>query len=179
MIGIILSVIFPGLGQLYNKQYWLGAAMLILGLTPLYPFILIWSIIDSVRYAKENQDSFTKKETKTMLIVGFVVIPIIFAGIVTLTFMLGKALSNNYWKPNKTNTELTEIRFAVEKYKNSKGEYPENLYEVIGNNPIRKDWQTDAWGNIYEYNLSDDGQKLEIRSSGKDQKFNTDDDLFK
>ena len=74
MIAIILTIIFPGLGQIYYGKTTKGIIMIILTFVPfLYPFILIWSIIDCIKLRKEQQvEPITRKEAITAIIIFFI-----------------------------------------------------------------------------------------------------------
>lgn len=55
MIPAVLSILFPGLGQIYYGEY-VRAIMIIIALTPLYPAALIWSIIDVIVLNKQDTE---------------------------------------------------------------------------------------------------------------------------
>ncbi|WP_405396459.1 type II secretion system protein GspG [Maribacter sp. Asnod2-G09] len=55
--------------------------------------------------------------------------------------------------------------------------YPVDLNELIGNNRIRRAWQTDAWNRAYKFEITNDGKGYLIISAGSDGKFGTEDDI--
>jgi len=80
--------------------------------------------------------------------------------------------------PEKTKKELLEMTSWIEKRKEKFGKYPEDLNEMIGNNPIRKHWANDAWGRPYKYVITNEGKEYLLISAGSDGKFETEDDLI-
>lgn len=79
--------------------------------------------------------------------------------------------------PEKTKNEIAEITERMEKWNEKFGTYPENLKELIGNNPMRQDWKTDSWNRPYQYSVTESGNGFLIVSSGSDGKFQTKDDI--
>lgn len=77
--------------------------------------------------------------------------------------------------PEKTRQEIMEISDRMEKWKEKFGKYPTDLNELIGNRPIRQDWENDSWNRPYQYSVTKD--KFLIVSAGSDGKFETDDDI--
>lgn len=101
----------------------------------------------------------------------------VFLGL-ALTIGLGFYFGNEYFKKRNTTKEGGEIVDALNKYYVEKGKYPENLNEVITNNPMRKTWIKDSWDNAYKYSVVEGGKNFVLMSSGKDKKFETEDDLI-
>ncbi len=79
--------------------------------------------------------------------------------------------------PKKTKTEISEISDRVEKWNEKFGQYPTELNELIGNNPIRQDWKKDSWNRTYKYEITKNGKGFLIISAGSDGKFGTEDDI--
>ncbi len=178
MIPIILSILFPGLGQIYYGKYVRAIIMIIIALTPLYPAALVWSIIDAIRLNKKGiEPRFPKKEAVWSIILFVVVIPvglfIAFSGMISL----GQWYSNNFLKKNATLEEGNKIVSALQNYKESKGQFPMNISELIGSIPVRKGWRTDSWGEAYIYDIEDKNQGYKLFSKGKDRILGTEDDI--
>jgi hypothetical protein len=77
MLALILSIIFPGLGQFYYGKNKRGIAMLILALTPLYPVALVWSVIDILRLNKQGiTPKFRFKEAMWSILPFVLIIPL-------------------------------------------------------------------------------------------------------
>jgi TM2 domain-containing membrane protein YozV len=179
MIGIILSIIFPGLGQFYYGKNGRAIAMLILGITPLYPIALVWSIIDIVRLNKKGEaPKFEKKEAIWGIIVLLVIIPICFLILFFGSFTLFNWYSEAYNKPRITMEEGNDIVRALNKYKKEKEHYPEDLQTIISGSPIRARWSSDAWGQSYHYEVSTDKKTFKLISKGKDKTLETEDDII-
>ena len=178
MIPIILSILFPGLGQIYYGKYVRAVIMIIIALTPLYPVALVWSIIDAIRL--NNQDiepRFQKKEAVWSIILFIIVIPvglfIAFYGMISL----GQWYSNNFSKRNATMEEGNKIVSALYHYQENKGRFPRSISELIGNIPIRAGWRTDSWGERYIYEVEENNQRYKLVSKGKDRILGTEDDI--
>lgn len=79
--------------------------------------------------------------------------------------------------PQKTKKELSEMSEWIEKCNEKFGEYPKDLNEVIGNNPMRQHWDNDAWSRPYKYATLKDGKEFLLISAGPDGQFETEDDI--
>jgi hypothetical protein len=174
MMAVILSIIFPGLGQIYYGKILKGIVMLLLAMTPLYLLILVWSVWDAYKLSKkETVSPAFRKEALRSLVIFLIAIPLA----ATLIFLSGYWLINPYVKKNKTKKEIKEIATAVEQYYLVNKTYPENLNTLILNRPLRKEWVYDAWHHMYIYSVSHNQEGFLIASSGKDGKPGTKDDI--
>lgn len=178
MIPIILSILFPGLGQIYYGKFVRAIIMIIIALTPLYPAALVWSIIDAIKLNKQDiEPRFQKKEAVWSIIIFVVLIPvglfIAFSGMIAL----GQWYSNNFLKRNATLEEGNKIVSALQNYQKSKGQFPTNISELIGSIPVRTGWRIDSWGEAYFYEIEDNNQKYKLLSKGKDRILGTEDDI--
>ena len=79
--------------------------------------------------------------------------------------------------PEKTEKEIVQMTERMENWKEKFGEYPSDLNELIGNNPLRQKWKMDSWNRPYQYELTEDGTGFLIVSAGSDGKFETEDDI--
>ncbi|WP_282136638.1 type II secretion system protein GspG [Seonamhaeicola maritimus] len=77
----------------------------------------------------------------------------------------------------KTKKEISNIRNWTEKWYEKFGYYPNDLNEIIGNSPMRKNWNKDAWGRECNFAVINNGTAFIIVSSGKDGQFGTKDDI--
>ncbi|PQJ79682.1 type II secretion system protein GspG [Polaribacter porphyrae] len=77
----------------------------------------------------------------------------------------------------ETNKKLNLIVEILEAEKEQFGKYPNQLKDIIRNNPLRKNITQDYWKNEFIYTLSKDSLNYSIVSLGKDQKMNTSDDI--
>ena len=179
MIGIILSIIFPGLGQFYYGKNGRAIAMMILGITPLYPIAFLWSIIDIVRLNKKGEaPKFEKKETIWGIIFLLVIIPLCFLILFYGSFTLFNWYSEAYNKPRIALEEGNDIVKVLNKYKKETDHYPEDLQTLISGSPIRSRWASDAWGQSYHYEVSTDKKIFKLISKGKDKTLGTEDDII-
>lgn len=96
-----------------------------------------------------------------------------------LIFSFGIMLKFFYPSPNKSKTsqKIQEIKRILEKQKTDLEKYPIVLEDIIGNNPLRKNINLDAWGNEFYYKQLEGGLNYELKSKGKDGILNTEDDL--
>ncbi len=81
-------------------------------------------------------------------------------------------------KLKRTEREMTEIQTSIIKFKNDTGDWPSDLEQIIANSPVRRKWKNDYWGTEYRLKQESAEQVLLI-SAGKDQIFETTDDLKK
>ncbi len=178
MIAIILSIIFPGLGQIYYGKTWRGIIMILLSFIPFaYPFILVWSIIDCINLRKKyNPDPLSRKEAITAIIIFLVVIPGLFLLIITGGLTVVNYISHNYTKPNTTKKEIVDISNSIIEYKAANNKLPNSIHNIVGSRPLRKSWLTDSWNNPYLYVIEEDSS-FSIISKGKDGLKYTEDDI--
>ena len=73
--------------------------------------------------------------------------------------------------------EVNDIVKALNKYKKETGHYPEDLQTLISGSPIRSRWASDAWGQSYHYEISDNKKIFKLISRGKDKTLGTNDDI--
>lgn len=179
MIGIILSIIFPGLGQFYYGKNWRALAMLLLGVTPLYPIALVWSVVDVIQLNKKGEaPKFEKKEAVWSIIILIIVIPACFLLLIYGSFSIFEWYSEEYNKPRISWEEGNAVVRALNNYKKEKDHYPDNLQTIIGDNPIRARWKFDAWGQAYHYEVSGNKKSFKLISKGKDKTLGTQDDII-
>ena len=79
--------------------------------------------------------------------------------------------------PEKTKKEITEMSERMENWNKNLGQYPTEMNELIGNNPLRQDWKKDAWNREYKLMITKNGKGFLITSAGSDGKFGTKDDI--
>lgn len=177
MVAIFLSVLFPGLGQIYLGKNWRGLTMLILGITPLYPLALIWSIVDVVQLRKRGcLPVFDRNEAIWALVLFLVVIPACFFIMGFGSVYMVRAI-NNFNQPRFTRQEGVEIARAIERYRDDMGRLPASINDLIRRVPPRAGWRTDAWGNDYIYSIHGNGTYTLI-SKGADGESGTVDDVI-
>jgi hypothetical protein len=178
MIGIVLSVIFPGLGQFYYGKWVRGTIMLLGGVTPAYPLVLVWSVVDAYRLSRQGiQPQYSKREVVAAVVLCLVVVPLCFAG---LAVMAGTSIA--WWRDSHLNRSATiaqgsEITAALLDYKAEMHRFPDDLGPLIQGRPLRSGWQKDGWGRPYDYRVEDNGKKFRLISAGRDGQFGTGDDL--
>ena len=76
-----------------------------------------------------------------------------------------------------TKKEISKISEKIESWNEKYGHYPVDLNELIGKNPMRQDWKTDAWNRSYKYIIAVNGEEFFLISAGSDGNFNTKDDI--
>ena len=103
----------------------------------------------------------------------FVVLGILVIGI----FGIAMFFTDNFPLGQKrTEKEMTEIKLAIEKFKKDTKNFPDSIDELIGKNPLRKNWSEDNWGTAYKL-FKNENQSIELTSAGTDRQFGTKDDL--
>jgi hypothetical protein len=110
-----------------------------------------------------NSPSFKNFTKKIFLypLLGTIAIAVIAIG--------GELIFSNYFKGRSTKKEMIEIADAIGKYKYHQNKYPQDLQQIIGNNPLRKEWISDQWEKPYKYSVSPDGQNFLLISQRNEQ----------
>ena len=179
MIALILSIIFPGLGQFYYGKNARGLFMLLLGITPLYPIALVWSVIDVIKLNKQGlTPQYEKKEAIWAILLFFVIIPACFFVLIFGSISLWTWYQNNYILKREILQEGTSIAAAIEKYHYDLGHYPSNVSALISGKPVRSEWYTDNWSQPYYYRVSSNGNNYILISKGRDRTLGTQDDII-
>lgn len=97
---------------------------------------------------------------------------------ITLLFLFGLTSYKVYFgNPIKAQEKLNQVQALLQKEKEVEGRYPNQLAEIIRNNPLYKDITIDLWGNEYYYELLANGSNYKLQSKGKDGILNTKDDI--
>ena len=97
---------------------------------------------------------------------------------ITLVFFFGLTIYNVYFGNTiKAQEKLNQVQALLQKEKEALGRYPNQLTEIIRNNPLHKDITIDLWGNEYYYELLANGSNYKLLSKGKDGILNTKDDM--
>jgi general secretion pathway protein G len=106
------------------------------------------------------------------------VIKNVFISLISIIVLVISAfvLLQDYFKQRDTINNCKAIAVALDHYKESKKAYPENISELITQNPLLS--KTDQWGNSFQYRTENNGANFILTSAGQDGKFNTRDDLI-
>ena len=183
MIETFLTIIVPGLGHYYygyNRKAFILILIFILGAycIPLYLFLYPYALYDIWKISKNNpRPTFKKAEAIQIILIGLIV-PMILG----LCLAIGGPLFLSFYKnkisfPNKVDSLGKEIVNSLERYYESYSRYPERLDIIIADNPLRKRWRSDPWGNPFYYKTSKSKNSYELLSYGLDGKLGTDDDV--
>ncbi len=178
MLPVVLSIVFPGLGQLYFGKWVRAAFMILLGASPVYPVALVWSVVDAYKLARAGTPpQFSSRETVVAVVLLVVVVPACVAALAFTAAGTFGWLKDEYLDKAATKDEGAEITRAIIEYQSQTGRYPENLAVLVQGRPLRADWLTDGWGRPYEYRLEGGGRSFRLSSAGRDGRFGTSDDL--
>jgi hypothetical protein len=178
MMAIALSVIFPGLGQLYYGKLGRAILMILVGVTPLYPAALVWSVVDAYRLAQRGiQPQFSRRDAVLAIVLLVVVAPFCIAVLVVTGGEVLAWFRDAHLNRSATVAEGAEIAATIIDYRAELGHYPESLSTMVGTRPLRAGWFTDGWGRTYRYSVEESGKSFRLTSAGRDGKFGTDDDL--
>lgn len=144
---------------------------------------LAWIGLDYVDYKhrkkiskKEEEDGIKRPFQKYALQPGFKVFMFVIV-LVCLSSFLFFTYQRHIVFPKSTKDEISEISNWIEKWNGKFGYYPQELKEIIGNNPMRQDWDKDAWNKDYKYIVNESKKTFFITSAGKDGQFDTQDDI--
>ncbi|WP_405369437.1 hypothetical protein [Nonlabens sp. Asnod2-A12] len=125
----------------------------------------------------EKEDGVKRPFQKYMIQPSVVIYSIVlFLALVLMILFITYKRTISY--PKDTQREITVIANRVENWYDINGRYPVDLEELIGSNPVRKEWKTDAWRRECQFTLSDDGKGFVISSAGADGKHGTSDDII-
>ena len=154
MIAVALSIVFPGLGQLYFGKLLRAAVMILLGATPLYPVALVWSAIDAYRLSRGgSRPQFSNREALGAVALLVVAVPLGIAALGVTTVTTLRWLSDSYLDRRATQREGAEIAATVVEYQVQTGHYPENLAALAAGRPLRQEWLVDGWRHPYQYRV--------------------------
>lgn len=130
-------------------------------------------VMDFLSLKDSKKDTTSKKsQNKHHVKIAWYVLSI--GSLILISFLLYK---NYYSNEKQTIEKLVALEKILANEKENIGTYPENLSEIIRNNPLRKDIIIDVWGNEYYYEQLDNGQKYKLIAKGKDGLLNTKDDV--
>lgn len=198
ILAAILSVLIPGLGQFYCRQWargamFLGGIIILSLIAPPLGLILsigvwIWGIVDAYRIAKFLQ-GYDQTAEGPIIDVGRLRLPhfdfrpaLPYIGIplgivVVLVFVISLVLTRyGFWNAGPSKETLQPLIEKIENYKARTGSYPDLLEVVIDpTDPIEKKQILDQWGNVFIYRTS--GSSFELFSAGKDHQPGTKDDI--
>jgi len=178
MVGTLLALLFPGLGQFYYGKPLRGSMMLLLGVTPLYPIALLWSVVDAYRLHRRGVSPvYDRREAAWAIVIVMVVVPLGLgtAGILVLrTFSWYRATHLNV---SATAAEMQQIALALDESKEASGRYPHHLRDLAAGRPLRMDWLTDAWGRPFRYETGPGDLTFTLTSVGRDGILGTADDM--
>ena len=125
----------------------------------------------------EKEDGVNRPFQKYMMQPSVVIYSIVlFLALVLMILFITYQRTITY--PKNTQQEITVIAGRVENWYEINGSYPNSLEDLIGSNPQRKEWKTDAWKREYQFTLSDDGKGFFISSAGSDGVHGTKDDII-
>jgi hypothetical protein len=138
MIALVLSILLPGLGQFYYGKNIRAICMLLLGLTPLYPAVLIWTIIDIILLSKKGTaPKYTKKDAVCVILILVVIIPVFVAIAASGLYVVGSWPTDRYVFPEQTTTEGCIIANAIIGYHESNGKFPDSIKDLTKSYPLR------------------------------------------
>ena len=113
-----------------------------------------------------------RSSLKTKLIFSFLVV-----GLFSIVMFL-RQRNNEQRGLRNTRRDLIEMHNGIISYLNQMQRLPVGLEELVGNNPLKREWLYDGWGNGYKYVILDSiNSKFIVFSAGKDGIFETSDDL--
>lgn len=179
MIGIILTIIFPGIGHLYFKKNVRGIIFILLSLIPfVYPIALIIAIIDCIRLNKTVpvEDRLSGREATVGIAIFFIVVPAAITILVVGFKVTGDYVSGRFIYPKSTHQKMQKIESELNKYYSYHHEYPGDLESFLSTKPIWSSWNKDSWKRKFKYEHKDPNTVV-LTSAGRDGVFGTEDDI--
>ena len=194
-LAAILSVIIPGLGQFYCRQ-WVRGMLFLVGVFFLATFappigigVWVWGIIDAYRIGKSLQGYTDASERPAIDLsrlrlpkmdwkraLPYIAVPL---GVATLFVLIGTIVifRLDFWRSGRPEASLHTLIEKVENHKTQTGSYPDSLEALIDpTDPIEKKQTLDRWGNVYIFRPYEKG--FDLFSAGKDGKAGTSDDAL-
>jgi len=182
MLALVLTVIFPGLGHFYYGKNRKGLILAFISFIPfVYPFSLIYALYDIIKLNKSRISPELSKREAIVAIFMIILVPAIFA--VTMAVTIPKVVRSvsSYFDtrtvPDLNTETMNDIAARLEKYYETNRKYPVRLSEIIRDNPLRKNWETDPWGSRYVYITNKEKTSFQLISKGKDREEDTADDI--
>lgn len=187
LLPFALSAIIPGLGQLYIAHYWKGLFLL---LAPLIIFLLlpigiifgylIFIIISLVDLYLTFEKTEEKRKVINNLIFGIIIVifilPILFYLFTLSVYKGGLYVKDEFLGEDYTKSEMEDIVKALNKYQVDTDSFPTDYLRFVRTKPIWDSWYDDYWGTAYRYINNE--VDVTLVSAGKDQTFDTDDDII-
>lgn len=104
---------------------------------------------------------------------------LIILGISVLVFLILIPITKSVFNNHNRNTvdKIGRIKVLLEREKEFLGDYPVELKQIIRGNPVNSDLREDSWGNEFKYQFNEKEKSYLLVSSGKDGKFDTEDDI--
>jgi F0F1-type ATP synthase assembly protein I len=182
MLATFLTIIIPGLGHLYygyNKKAFLliGSSIVAAYFLPLYLVLYPYAFYDIWRISKQSPIPKHKRSEAIKIVLIGLLLPIMLIVLwaISIPYFI-TYYQNKIVFPRQVISEGHDIIDSLERYHERFGKYPEKLSSVIGQNPLRKRWEVDSWGNPYYYSTNELLDTYTLLSSGSDGIMGTDDD---
>jgi len=181
-------MILPGAGHLILKDYKKGIILLLIQTIGFFVFPIIsyyyfyvpCMIVSVVDLYLKLQKMNGKAKTIRALIFGIIILVILIPALIMVlitTFKVGgQYITDNYFNEGRTKKEMNEISIAIDRFYDKHQRYPADYNKFISTKPIWNAWKSDSWDNRYRYTQKDSVDYV-LQSSGKDKKFDTNDDL--
>ena len=177
---LILSCFLPGVGHLYLGELKKGLAVIagivLFSFVPFLGFlgcfgVYAWSVRDVVRITQ------TDKASAIRIILIAVISYIALIAIVTASFINLLSMRLDLSGDENTQKRMDKLAEYTADYYEFRKEFPQNIDDVVGQSPIKREYSSDVWGN--EFLLSESNNAICIQSKGKDSQLNTSDDISK
>ncbi|WP_396602914.1 type II secretion system protein GspG [Algibacter sp. R77976] len=98
--------------------------------------------------------------------------------LITTPIIISFTLYQHYYSnTKKTIKKISQVESLLIENKEVDGVYPNELEDIIRNNPLRKNITLDGWGNEFHYSVLDHEKTFNLISKGKDGILNTEDDI--
>jgi Ca2+/Na+ antiporter len=172
LIIILLLVTFP-----LVRSFYIFLIPLLIFLGGGYLLMRVWR---SASHNSENGESTSSSDWWSDFVIHLkdTLRVVFYMEIALLLIFAGSVFAFQYYAKEKdSQRQLTQMSLSLAKYKHAHGRYPDNLLEIIGNDPLKRDWLRDAWGNPVEYRVLEGGRSFVLRSAGSDGTLDTSDDL--
>ena len=150
---------------------WLLLAELIADLLLLFQDIKFW-------FKKRKRRKFEKEHglpKKFMLYPSQKIMLIVFP--ISLILFISGVLLFTDSNQDSTRSKIVELAKILEKEKQDIGRYPEQIGDVVRNNPLRQNVIFDSWKQEFHYEPLNNGTEFKLQSLGSDGELDTSDDI--
>jgi hypothetical protein len=182
ILVLLLALTFPFLWWMYRPLIWI-----------LFRFALPLAVVVFIGYfairalqlgePTQGDGTFARNLAKVwdefvLLIRKYFKTVAITVIVATLVFVGSAITYTKLSKKSVTEKQLARMSQSLAKHKDQLGSYPADLAGLVGNDPLKREWYQDSWGNSIEYSITKNGAGYQLISPGADGVKGNGDDVI-